>query len=564
VWHFGPGSIHVQLRPLAAVCAVIALLAAACSGAAAAPEGPAGSGPPTLPVKGSKVQSLRLNGDGSKPRWELAPSWALDPELLQGSDRFQELARKQPADPGEPTNVVMITADDAAASDLRWMPKTRALIGRAGVTFTDSLAPHPLCCPARAMMMTGQFAQNNGVRTNGWPSGGYYKLDQTNTLPVWMKAAGYETAMVGKYMNEYAMRDPDEEPPGWDHWRAPARYGDYDYYNYRVNVDGVLHDLRGTYSSDYYTEESEQLIRQMSSDDQPFFLWQSHVAPHTACPTLATADDCWGYPTPSAQYAHSFDHVVPPQLRDPSYNERDVSDKPQKFAQAPPLDRSEKHHLTELFQRRIESLQSVDDAVARTIATLDEVGELDNTLVIFASDNGYLLGEHRTAGKNLGYEPSLRVPLLMRGPSVPAGVRSDETVGLVDLAPTIAAVGGADPGLRVDGRNLLPVASGEKPGWDTMLVQAGPRSKDTSGWFFRGVRTDRYTYLEYRSGEVELYDRRRDPSELRNVAGDPAYARTQAELRRRLQRLQDCAGAECRQRFGPVPPPRAERRAANG
>ena len=549
----------MRFRPVAALCAVIALTAAACAGAAAVPEDPAGSGRATLPVKGSKQPSVRLNGDGSRPRWELAPGWALDPELLRGSDRFQQLARKRPAEPGEPTNVVLISADDMTASELRWMPKTRALSGGAGVSFSDSLAPHPLCCPARAMMLTGQFAHNNGVRTNGWPSGGYYKLDHTNTLPVWMKAAGYETAMVGKYMNEYGMRDIDEVPPGWDHWRSPARYGNYDYYNYRLNVDGELREIRGTYQTDYYGEESEQLIRQMSSDDQPFFLWQSHMAPHTSCPTIATGDECWGYPTPSLEYSRSFDHAVPPQRSYPSYNERDVSDKPAKFASLPPLDRGERQHLTELFQRRIESLQSVDDAVAQTVSALDEAGELDNTLLIFTSDNGFLLGEHRTGGKNWGYEASLRVPLLMRGPTVPAGVRRDETVGLVDLAPTIAAVGGANPGLRVDGRNLLPVASGEKPGWETMLVQAGPRNSQTPGWFFRGVRTDRYTYLAYGTGEVELYDRRRDPFQLHNVAGDPAYARTQAELRRRLLALRDCAGAQCRQTFGPVPPPRAAR-----
>ncbi len=551
----------MQHRPVAALCAVIALLTAACSGAAAVTEDPEGAGATGTPVQKTRQQSSRLlGGDGSPPRWEMAPAWARHPELLQGSERFQRLARKRAPEPGERTNVVLITTDDMTASELRWMPKTRALVGGAGVRFSDSLAPHPLCCPARAMTLTGQFAHNNGVRTNTWPTGGYYKLDHANTLPVWMKAAGYETAMVGKYLNEYAMRDPDEVPPGWDHWRAPARYGVYDYYNYRLNVDGDLRQVRGTYQTDYYTEESEQLIRQMSSDDQPFFLWQSHLAPHTGCPVVGAGDGCWRYPTPSTDYADAFDHTTPPQLDDPSYDERDVSDKPAKIARQAPLTRQERHHYTELFQRRIESLRSVDDGVARTLATLQEVGELDNTLVIFTSDNGYLLGEHRTAGKNLGYEPSLRVPLLMRGPSVPAGVRRDATVGTVDLAPTIAAAGGATPGLRVDGRNLLPVAGGAKPGWETILIQAGPRGKRRSGWTFRGVRTDRYTYMERRAtDEAELYDRRRDPFQLHNVAGEPAYARTEAELRRRLLRLQDCAGAQCRQTFGPVPAPRPVR-----
>jgi N-acetylglucosamine-6-sulfatase len=298
----------------------------------------------------------------------------------------------------------------------------------------------------------------------------------------------------------------------------------------------------------------------MSSDDQPFFLWASYLAPHTACPATAAGKECWGYPTPSLEYAQTFDHVAPPQRGNPAYDEANVSDKPRMIAGKDPLTGQDEHHLTELFQRRIESLQSVDDGVARTLAALQEAGELDNTLVIFTSDNGYLLGEHRTAGKILGYEPSLAVPLLMRGPSVPAGVRRNATVGTVDLAPTIAAVGGANPGLPVDGRNLIPVATGARPGWETILIQGGPKSKHASGWLYRGVRPRRYTYMDYgRAGDIELYDRRRDPFEVHNVAGAPAYARTEAELRRRLLRLEHCAGTQCRQTFGPVPPPRAAR-----
>jgi N-acetylglucosamine-6-sulfatase len=536
---------------IAALCAVVATLLAACTGAAAAPV-PASADKPAGPVT--------VHGDGSQPRWELSPDWALHPELLRGSDRLQQLARRHPPDPGERPNVVLITTDDMTTSELRWMPKTRALLGPSGTTFTDSLSPHPMCCPARAEILTGQFAQNNGVRTNTWPTGGYYKLDHSNTLPVWMKAAGYETAFMGKYLNEYGMRDSDEVPPGWDHWRATERGGVYDYYNFMLNEDGHVKDMRGTYQTDYYTEESERLIHEMSSDDQPFFLWESHLAPHTACSSTDTADECFDYPTPSTYYDGAFDRTTPPQRAKPSYNERDVSDKPRYIAKEQPFTPADKHHMTELFQRRIESLQSVDDAVARTVDALAAEGELDNTLILFTSDNGYLVGEHRTAGKNMGYEEALRVPLLMRGPGVPAGVRRDETVDTVDLAPTIAAAGNANPGLTVDGRNLLPVARGTKPGWETTLIQAGPRSRKAGGWLFRGVRTQRYSYFDRsKTPAEELYDRRRDPFELHNLAGTPAYAPVRAELRHRLLQLQDCAGAECRQTFGPVPSPRTPR-----
>lgn len=547
----------------AALCAVVAMVAAACTGAVAVPRGSGGDEPAAgngRSASNPPDRPERVPGDGAAPKWELSPPWALHPETLRGSERLQELTRKGRPTPGEPTNIVLITTDDMNADEIRWMPKTRALIGKPGVTFTDSVSPHPLCCPARALTLTGQFAQNNGVRTNTWPTGGHYKLDHSNTLPVWLKGAGYETAFMGKYLNEYGWWHPHEVPPGWDHWRAPVRYGVYDYYNYRLNEDGELRDYRGTYQTDYYTEESEKLIPRMAADDQPFFLWQSHMAPHTSCPTTNTGDECFRTATPGISYNRAFDDVTPPQLRKPSYNERDVSDKPKFLARQDPLEPAERRRFTELFQRRIETLQSVDDSVARTVAALDEAGELDNTLIVFTSDNGFLLGEHRTGGKNLGYEPALQVPLLMRGPSMPAGVRRSATVGTVDLAPTIAAAAGATPGLPVDGRNLLPVAAGTRPGWETLLVQGGARSRKVDGWFYRGVRTQRYTYLEYRrSGELELYDRRRDPFQLHNAAGKPAYARVQAELRRRLLALQDCAGAECRQTFGPAPSPRPRR-----
>ncbi|MGH3354471.1 MAG: sulfatase family protein [Nocardioidaceae bacterium] len=547
--------MHQRRRAVGALCALVVLLTAACAGnaaqTAAASTSETSSGP-------SGAGSGAVLADDQN--WQLSPSWALHPELLKGSERFQELARKRRPTPGERPNIVLISTDDQTAAEMRWMPKTRALLGGgAGTRFSDSLSPHPLCCPARAMMLTGQFAQNNGVRSNFWPYGGYYKVDSNNTLPVWLKQAGYQTAFLGKYLNEYGLLNPAEVPPGWDHWRAPVKSGIYDYFNYTMNEDGELEPSDGTYQTDYYASETENVISQMAARDKPFFIWQSNLAPHSACPTSTsiTGSGCWESVTPSTTYDHVFDDVPLPQRRDPSFNERDVSDKPQVISKLGPLGPARQAHLNELFQRRIESLQSVDDSVARTVAALDEAGELDDTLILFTSDNGYLLGQHRYQSKILGYEESLRVPLLMRGPSVPAGVRRSATVGTVDLAPTIMSAAGAKPGLRVDGRDLLPVAAGQAPGWDTILIQGGPR-KPNSGdqWLYRGVRTQRYTYMEYpRTSEVELYDRQRDPYQLENAAGDPVYREVQSELQRRLRRLEVCAGADCRRSFGAMPKP---------
>ncbi len=536
-------------RVLVALCAVTASLVAACSGAAAV-------GPSTAVDDNGDPLPPLVHSDDTPPQWESATQWALHPETLVGSKRLRELSQKHaPTQKGRP-NIVLISTDDMATNELKYVPKTRALLERPGVKFTDSLSPHPMCCPARAEILTGQFAQNNHVHTNTWPTGGYYRLDSTNTLPIWLKAAGYETAFVGKYLNEYGMRDPHEVPPGWDHWQAIARVGVYDYYNYRLNQDGHVRDVRGVYQTDYWTEQTERLIHTMSKDNQPFFLWESHVAPHTSCPIENYGSNCWRNPMPSQQYAHMYDHTPLPQRKKPSYNEPDVSDKPHYISKLPPITPRKQRAMTEEYDRRLESLQSVDDSVARTVNALAEEHELNNTLIVFISDNGYMFGEHRISGKNMGYEESIKVPVLMRGPGVPAGVVNHQTVSLVDLAPTFAAVAGAKPGLDVDGRNLMPVVQGKKPGWQTILIQAGPNSRHKGGWLWRGARTSRYTYMERsKTGQVEMYDRKRDPYELHNVAGDPAYARTEAEMRMRMHKLEVCAGASCRHRFGPVPAP---------
>jgi arylsulfatase A-like enzyme len=557
--------VHRPRSALVALCAIVALVATACTGATAVtPDDTRGQGAARAADSAPAPAGRRGGGPGTPgdragddgKAWQLSPQWALNPELLTGSQRFRRLARKGAPTPGEPTNVVMITTDDMTTTDLRWMPKTRALIGGAGVAFEDSLAPHPLCCPSRAQLLTGQHAHNNGVRTNHPPLGGYRALDSSETLPVWLDRAGYQTAFMGKYLNQYGERRPHHVPAGWDDWLAPM-HRVYDYYNFTANTNGRLRRYSGTYQTEMYADRTERLIPEMAGRKEPFFLWQSHLAPHAACPAWASRNEmsCWEPALPSTQYNGWYDDVMPPQLDDPAYNERDVSDKPEQIASLPRLNRYPAS-LIDRFQERVESLRSVDDAVARTVDALKRAGVLDNTLVIFTSDNGYLMGQHRASGKTLPYEPSLQVPLLMRGPSVPAGVRRPATTGTLDLAPTALAAADAEAGLPVDGRNLLPVAAGRKPGWETVLVQGGPRNAD-SGWMYRGVRTSRYTYVEYReTGEVELYDRRRDPHQLRNVAGSDAYTAVQAELRDRLLALQDCAGASCRQRFGPAPEPR--------
>ena len=463
-------------------------------------------------------------------------------------------------------NIVLVTTDDQTLADLSKMPKTSRFLGERGVSFTNALSPHPLCCPARAEILTGQYAQNNGVRSNSGPFGGAQALvDPDNTLPVWLQQAGYRTAFLGKYLNGYQHDDPLVAPIGWDSWNGTYR-GIYDYDDFTVNRDGVLESHLDEMQADVYAGITGDLITEMSGQ-QPFFIWQSQLAPHSQ-----RQRNRWVPPTSSPRNNGTFAGTPLLSASSPSYNEADVSDKPLAISALPPITELREYKLARLYQERLESLQDVDDAVAQLVADLKEAREYSDTLIIFTSDNGYLLGEHRYHGKIFPYEESVRVPLLMAGARVPAGVVRQQQVTLIDVAPTILDAAEATPGRLSDGRSLLPVArSDAASGWNTVLLQAGPaesvdggdqplpdpalaEAEDTN-WLYRGVRTARYTYVRYPgSGEQELYDNSTDPWQLVNVADDPRYAPVVAELGRRTAELSSCAG-NCLREWDPVPGP---------
>ncbi|MGH3507276.1 MAG: sulfatase family protein, partial [Nocardioidaceae bacterium] len=394
------------------------------------------------------------------------------------------------ASAGRP-NIVLITTDDQRDRDLRFMPLTRRLLEDAGTSFTG-ISPHPLCCPARAELLTGQYAQNNGVRSNRGAYGGYAALDNTQTLGTWLQNAGYRTAYLGKYLNGYGFWDAVGPEPGWTSWHPTIR-GTYNYSNFTVSHGGRAEHV-SDYQTDYFTALARRQIRTWSKGAAPFFLWQSYMAPHTT-----RRDGRWLPPRAASRHLSLFQDLALDTRTSPAFNEADLSDKPLEMQQRPRLDRTDIRHLERWNRQRLRALRAVDEGVAATLSTLEAVGELDNTLVIFTSDNGYLLGEHRVEGKILGYEPSLRVPILVRGPGFPADTDLKATATTIDIAATIVAAAGAEPGLPLDGQDLAPVAARVRPGADSVLIQGGPRNRreDAIGWFYRGVRTARYTYMHY-------------------------------------------------------------------
>lgn len=455
-------------------------------------------------------------------------------------------------------NIVLITTDDQTFADLRWMPMTRRLLGGdQGLRFSDFLSNHPNCCPARAQILTGQYAQNNKVLTNAPRWGGYDRFTPETALPVWLRRAGYTTGLVGKYLNLY---DETKGPePGWSRWSATVD-GLYEYRGF-TQYDGRDLTMPGGYHTDFVRDWSTDYIEEQAAAGKPFFLWSSYVAPHSICtPGSPEGEGCGTPPMPAERDRDRYAEARPTFLDDPAFGRptRDGA-RPTLLYSEPNPDRARK---TKLFRDRIRSLAAVDRAVAATVQSLRRAGELDKTVIMFTSDNGYLFGEHELVNKDVPFDEAVHVPLLIRGPGVRSGV-ARRPAAMIDLAPTIAELSHATPLVPVDGRSLVGTFGGaDRQGDRTVLVQGGVTGRDPKNrvWAYRGVRTMRYTYARWtKNGGIELFDRLLDPDELRNVADDPAYRPVRRELRRRAKLLGECSGSVCRVRFGPVPAPRTGR-----
>jgi N-acetylglucosamine-6-sulfatase len=501
------------------------------------------------------------------------------------------------AAPGAP-NVVLITTDDQTLASLRVMKRTQAAIGERGATFLNYVASYPLCCPARATWITGQYPHNHGVIDNRPDSGGGYGnlRDPDRVLPAWLDAAGYDTALVGKWIHNYPDLTP---PPGWDQWRGLVPATAVSYYDYRLadSAGGVVPygDGDADYQTDVLTRDyAVPYIQAHASDPDPFFLHVSYTAPHwgvgrndeagrrCASPKPFRFETARAKPAP--RHANAFRHRKLP--RPPSFNEEEIRDKPGSVRKADPIGRKERRDIARRYRCELASLLSVDEGVERIVAALDATGAAESTYVIFTSDNGYMNGEHRIrSGKVYPYEEAIRVPMLVRGPGIPAGARVADPVADVDLVPTIMDfAGAAQPPLAErpqDGRSLASYLAGERHRSRAILIEAKhpPRAGGAGAVArsFFGVRTRRYVYIErYKlglatiqegldeqigAGEVvdrELYDLRRDPYELESQHRGRAYRRTRTTLADALAQLRTCQGTSCLLEVS-VPAPRRRR-----
>jgi arylsulfatase A-like enzyme len=464
--------------------------------------------------------------------------------------QFESLETRTVLSVAQP-NIVFIMTDDQDVTTMQYMPKVKALLADQGVTFNNSFVTSSICCPSHVTSLTGQYNFNHGVLNNALPTGGFQKFvdmrtdgdlatqGDESTLAVWLDEAGYNTARVGKYLVGY----PDRStyvPPGWDEW-----YNSYEgftsYFGYRLNENGTVVQYGSKvedYITDVFTAKAVDFInRAEANDDQPFFLTFTPTAPHSGV-------DRNGAPNPAPRHVGMFAGVKAP--RTPSFNEADVSDKPPPIRNFPLLTSAQIAAIDREYQARIESLQALDEGIGQIIDILAARGELEHTYIIFTSDNGYHLGQHRFLnGKFEVYEEDIRVPLVIRGPGVQAGTTRDQMVVNIDLAPTMARWGSATPDRLMDGQSLTPLlgAGGATQNWRTdFLVELYRHLPPMqNGDVIKALRTEHEVYVEYQSGPRELYDLRSDPDQLQNVyaTADPGHI---ADLSARLAELATSQG----------------------
>jgi len=407
-------------------------------------------------------------------------------------------------------NIVLILTDDQRFDELAQMPTVHSELVSQGMTFSNGFVVNPLCCPSRATILTGQYSHSTQMYDNNPPYGGFqtfrHSHEDRSTIATWLDTSGYDTGLVGKYLNGYGPKTVAYTAPGWDTWNVLAMRGHASYFDYTMSIDGTpasFGSAPADYSTDVLASDAVRFI-QNAPATKPLFLYFAPSAPHPPA-------------TPPPRYANAFPDFVPG--RPPNYNEADVSDKPPYIQAKHPWSPTNRSQQDALHRRQLQSLLAVDDAVERIVDALRATGRLDDTLIVLAGDNGLAIGEHRWAGKKIPYEESIHIPLVVRYDPVThhaASTNADLVLNL-DFAPTFAAAGGVSaPG--VEGKSFLPLLSGTGRSWRSIfLIKHANSGTNIQVPAYCGVRETRYVYVKYADGFEELYNLSADPYQLKNL-----------------------------------------------
>lgn len=458
------------------------------------------------------------------------------------------------------SNIVFILTDDEDYDSAQLLPSLKSQLIEKGASFDNDFVGNSLCCPSRSTILTGLYAHNHDVENNNPPKGGYEKFVagglEKKTIAYSLQQSGYTTGLFGKYLNHYPGNadDPTRIPAGWDEWHVwgdtlggddenNANTGDTEsnaaYYDYKLNENGKIVSY-GNSPDDYLTDvlsgKARDFIRNTSSGSKPFFLYLATSALH-------------GVSVPAERHRGALIPAQAPRL--PSFDQEDVSSMPPWIRDMTRFSDQDISDIDNLYRLRMGTMLAVDEMVDSLVKELDADEQLDNTYIFFTSDNGLLLGQHRIRNdKRYPYEEAIHVPLFVRGPGVPAGSKVENLIINADFAPTFAELAGTpfpSDGQEVDGRSFARLLRGEDPPWRSgiLLEWFGQKNRSRTLPAYEGIRTDTHKYVEYDTGDRELYDLKADPYEENNVykSADPALLE---DLKTRLEVLGSCTEEECK------------------
>jgi N-acetylglucosamine-6-sulfatase len=418
-----------------------------------------------------------------------------------------------------PPDIVLIVTDDQRWDTLWAMPTVTERLAAPGVGFSNAFVVNPLCCPSRASILTGNYSHTHLVYRQDPPFGRFDWFDDSSTLATWLHDAGYRTGLFGKYIDggQHAAVT-GYVPPGWDRWVA---FVHAEMYDYALTVDGTVRRY-GSSPDEHSTEVlAAEAVAFLRDTDGPLFMVYAPAVPHAPA-------------VPSPGDEEAFAALAP--ARPDSFDEPDVDDKPAWVRALPRLSGEEEQAIDAFRREQYRSLLGVDRAVGEIVDALAASGRLENALIVYTSDNGILHGEHRWRKKEAPYEEAIRVPLVLRWDEAAWSPRTEAALALnIDLAPTIAdAAGVATP--ATDGQSLVPVLEDPGSAWrrEFLIEHLEGTNPVTT---YCAVRSARWKYVRYATGEEELYDLEADPFELENVASDASAGPTLTRLRERLREL---------------------------